>query len=119
MWTMVDGLFSPPTAVAQSTQKLTIGATPSISANGNTNGILWAIARQDLLSTKPGAKPAILYAFDATNVAHQLYSSTINSTRDKPGAGVKFVVPTIANGKVYVSTQTELDVYGLLAGSKN
>jgi hypothetical protein len=119
MWTMVDGLFSPPTAVAQSPQKLTIGATPSISANGNTNGILWAIARQDLLSIKPGAKPAILYAFDATNVAHQLYSTTINSARDKAGAGVKFVVPTIANGKVYVSTQTELDVYGLLAGSKN
>jgi len=119
MWTMVGGLFSPPTAVAQSTQKLTIGATPSISANGNTNGILWAIARQDLLSIKPGAKPAILYAFDATNVAHQLYSTTINSVRDKAGAGVKFVVPTIANGKVYVSTQTELDVYGLLAGSKN
>jgi hypothetical protein len=118
MWTMVNGLFSPPTAVAQSPQRLTIGSTPSISANGNTNGILWAIARQDLLSTKPGSKAAILYAFDATNVAHQLYSSTVNAARDKPGAGVKFVVPTIANGKVYVGTQTELDVYGLLAGSK-
>jgi hypothetical protein len=118
MWTMVNGMFSPPTATAQSPQRLTIGATPSISANGNTNGILWAIARQDLLSIKPGSKPAILYAFDATNVAHQLYSSTVNPTRDKAGAGVKFVVPTIANGKVYVATQTELDVYGLLAGSK-
>ncbi len=118
MWTMVSGLFSPPTAVAQSSQKLTIGATPSISANGNTNGILWAIARQDLLSAKPGSKPAVLYAWDATNVGKQLYSSTINSVRDKAGNGVKFVVPTIANGKVYVSTQTELDVYGLLAGTK-
>jgi len=118
MWTMVGGMFAPPTAVAQSSQKLTIGATPSISANGNTNGIVWAIARQDLLSTKPGSKPAILYAWDATNVAKQLYSSTVNSTRDKAGNGVKFVVPTIANGKVYVGTQTELDVYGLLAGDK-
>lgn len=118
MFTMVGGVFSPSTSVAQSSMRLTIGATPSISANGNTNGILWAIARQDLLSAKPGSKPAILYAFDATNVAHQLYSSTVNATRDKAGAGVKFVVPTIANGKVYVSTQTELDVYGLLAGSK-
>ena len=115
MWTMVDGLFSPPTAVAQSPQKLTIGATPSISANGNKNGVLWAIAREDLLSTKPGSKAAILYAFAANNVAHQLYSSATNATRDKAGAGVKFVVPTIANGKVYVGTQTELDVYGLLA----
>lgn len=118
MWTMVNGLFSPVTAAAQSPMKLTIGATPSISANGQTNGILWAIARQDLLSTKPGSKAAVLYAFDATNVAHQLYSSASNSVRDKAGAGVKFVVPTIANGKVYVSTQTELDVYGLLAGNK-
>jgi hypothetical protein len=118
MWTMVNGLFSPPTAAAESTMRLTIGATPSISANGNTNGILWAISRQDLLSTKPGSKPAILYAFDATNVGKLLYSSTVNAARDKAGAGVKFVVPTIANGKVYVGTQTEMDVYGLIAGSK-
>jgi hypothetical protein len=118
MWTMVNGLFSPVTSAAQSPMKLTIGGTPSISANGQTNGILWVIARQDLLSAKPGTKAAILYAFDATNVGHLLYSSSANSTRDKAGAGVKFVVPTIANGKVYVSTQTELDVYGLIAGSK-
>lgn len=117
-FTMVGGVFSPVTAVAQSPMRLTIGATPSISANGNNNGILWAIARQDLLSAKPGSKPAILYAFDATNVGHQLYSSAVNAVRDKAGAGVKFVVPTIANGKVYVATQTELDVYGLLSGAK-
>ncbi|HTS37115.1 MAG TPA: PQQ-binding-like beta-propeller repeat protein [Candidatus Solibacter sp.] len=117
-FTMAGGVFSPGTAVAQSLNRLTIGSTPSISANGNTNGILWAIARQDLLSIKPGSKPAVLYAFDATNVAHQLYSTAVNPTRDRPGAGVKFVVPTIANGKVYVATQTEIDVYGLLSGAK-
>jgi len=115
-FTMVGGIFSPSTAAAQSSQKLTIGATPSISASGNTNGILWAIERQDLLSAKPGSKSAVLFAWDATNVGKQLYSSTVNSVRDKAGAGVKFVVPTIANGKVYVGTQTEIDVYGLLAG---
>ncbi len=118
MWTMSGGIFTSIASIAQSPMRLTIGATPSISANGNTNGVLWAIARQDLLSAKPGTKAAILYAFDATNVAHQLYSSAANAVRDKAGAGVKFVVPTIANGKVYVATQTELDVYGLLAGSK-
>jgi len=117
-FTMAGGVFTTATSVAQSPMRLTIGATPSISANGNTNGILWAIARQDLLSVKPGNKAAILYAFDATNVAHQLYSSATNAVRDKAGAGVKFVVPTIANGKVYVATQTELDVYGLLSASK-
>ena len=117
-FTMVGGIFSPVTAVAQSSMRFTIGSTPSISANGNTNGILWAIARQDLLSVKPGSKAAVLFAFDATNVATQLYSSSMNSARDKAGAGVKFVVPTIANGKVYVATQTEVDVYGLLSAVK-
>jgi len=71
-----------------------------------------------LLSVKPGSKAAVLFAFDATNVATQLYSSSMNSARDKAGAGVKFVVPTIANGKVYVATQTEVDVYGLLSAVK-
>ncbi|HEY6769309.1 MAG TPA: hypothetical protein VI386_31575 [Candidatus Sulfotelmatobacter sp.] len=113
-FTMVSGMFSPVTAVAQSPKKLFIGSTPSVSANGTTNGIVWAISRQDPLSQKPGSHPAILYAFDASNVAHQLYSSTTNPTRDTAGAGVKFVAPAIANGKVYVGTQTELDVYGLL-----
>lgn len=117
MWNMVNGLLAPATSVAQSSMLLPIGATPSISANGQTNGIVWTIARQDIMSRKPGNTPAILYAFDARNVGKLLYSSSTNST-DKAGAGVKFVVPTIANGKVYVGTQPELDVYGLLAGSK-
>ncbi len=115
MWTMVGGIFSPTTSAAQSPMRLTIGATPSISANGDTDGIVWAVAREDLLSTKPGSKPAIVYAFDATNVNHQLYASSTNAARDQAGAGVKFIVPIIANGKVYVPTQTELDVYGLLS----
>jgi hypothetical protein len=111
---MVNGVFSPLTSVSQSAKKLIVGSTPSISANGTKGGIVWAVARQDILSQKPGAKPAVLYAFDATNVAKQLYSSLTNATRDQAGPGVKFVTPTIANGKVYVPTQTELDVYGLL-----
>jgi len=115
-YTMVNGLFSPATSVSQSPKEFLVGSTPSISANGTTNGILWAIVRSDLLSAKPGSKPATLYAFDATNMANQLYSSATNLNRDKAGPGVKFVVPTIANGKVYVGTQTELDVYGLLSG---
>jgi hypothetical protein len=117
-WTMVGGLFSPATSEAQSTMRLPVGATPAVSANGETDGIVWAVARQDLLSAKPGSKSAILYAFNAENVAQQLYSSAMNSSRDAAGPGVKFVVPTVANGKVYVPTQTQIDVYGLLAGSK-
>jgi hypothetical protein len=57
--------------------------------------------------------PAILRAFQATNVANQLYASN-QSGSDKAGNAVKFAVPTIANGKVYVGTQTEVDAYGLL-----
>jgi hypothetical protein len=83
------------------------GATPSISANGNTNGIVWA------LNTITGDF-AQLHAYDASNLSRELYNTGQNSTRDKPGEMVKFTVPTIANGKVYIGTQTELDVYGLL-----
>jgi len=84
------------------------GATPAVSANETTNGILW------VLSTVQGY-PALLHAFDATNVSRELYNSDDDVSRDQAGMAVKFVVPTVANGKVYIGTQTEVDVYGLLA----
>ena len=90
------------------------GATPSISSNGTTNGIVWAVDSSNYGSDGPPLAPAILHAFDATNVAHELYNTTQAQNRDVMGNAVKFVVPTIANGKVYVGTDTELDVYGLL-----
>ena len=82
------------------------GPTPSISANGTSNGILWAVENTADFST-------ILHAYDATNLGKELYNSS-QPGQTAPGAPVKFVPPTIVNGKVYVSTVTQLAVYGLL-----
>lgn len=61
------------------------------------------------------ATPSILYAYDATNLSRELWdSSQAPSLRDQAGNAVKFSVPTVANGKVYIGTRSEVDVYGLL-----
>jgi len=86
------------------------GSTPSLSSNGPNNGILWAL-QVDAASTKG---PAILHAYDALNLATELYNTNENPTRDSPGGAVKFTVPTIANGKVYVGGEMIVTVYGLL-----
>lgn len=87
------------------------GTTVSISSNGTTNGIVWALNNGQYKTTTGVAS---LNAYDATNLGNRLYSSSINSTRDNPGAPIKMTVPTIANGKVYITTQNSLVVYGLL-----
>lgn len=87
------------------------GATPATSSNGERDGIVWAIGVSGRVR---GGAPAVLRAYDARNVAHELYDSDQAGARDHAGPGTKFSVPTIANGRVYVGTQTELDVYGLL-----
>ena len=82
------------------------GATPSISANGTSNAILWA--------AENGGK-AVLHAYDATNLTHELYNSNqASGGRDQFGAGNKFITPMITNGKVYVGTTNGVGVFGLL-----
>jgi Legume lectin domain/Chitobiase/beta-hexosaminidase C-terminal domain len=89
------------------------GATPSVSSNGNSNGIVWDI----LTSAYTYGGSAVLLAHDANNVSNTLYSSNQNSRRDNPGQATKFVVPTITNGKVYVGTSNFLSVYGLFGAT--
>ncbi len=88
------------------------GATPVVSALGSRDGIVWAIATYDWQRSGP---PAILHAYDAADVRHELYSSEQNSARDRAGEALRFTIPLVANGRVYVGTRRELDVYGLLS----
>ena len=106
------------------------GATPSISASGVTsNGIIWLLDNVAYCTNgAPLCGPSILHAYDATNLANELWNSTL-VTSDAAGNAVKFTVPTVANGKVYVGTRGNnsggvcspstpctggLDVYGLI-----
>jgi hypothetical protein len=116
-WSLTNGLLST-TPTAETENLFIIGATPSVSSNGTTNGIVWAQERQNILSAVSNIKPAILYAYDATNVANSFYNSSQAGSRDQAGSATKFVTPMIANGKVYLATLFEMDVYGLLAGQK-
>lgn len=84
------------------------GPTPSISANGNQNGIVWAL-ESGLTS------PGVLHAYDPTNLAHEFYNSNQAANgRDSFGNGNKFITPMIVNGKVYVGTQNGVAVFGIL-----
>jgi hypothetical protein len=117
-YSITDGLVSAA-PVDQTKNLFPIGSTPSISADGTSNGIVWTVERKDLISTRPGTQPAALYAYSAADVSVTLYSSeNAAQLRDQPGCGNKFVTPTIAKGRVYVGTQNELDVYGVLPTSQ-
>ena len=81
------------------------GATPSISANGTSNGIVWAVEN---------SSPAVLHAFDASTLNELYNSNQAAGGRDHFGNGNKFMVPTIVNGKVFVGTPNGVAIFGLL-----
>src|ERR1019366_4238889 len=88
--------------------------TVSVSANGDADGIVWAVQTDGYYTSKP-AGAAVLRAYDARNLGHELYNSNQRLARDDPGPASKFTVPTIANGKVFVGTANQLSVFGLLS----
>jgi len=112
-YTLIKGKLST-SPVSKSPTTLTAGGTPSISANGTANGIVWVV---DAKSTT--GSTAELHAYKASNVSDELYNSQQNASRDSLGVGIRFSVPTIANGNVYVGSKTSssdnLYVYGLLS----
>jgi hypothetical protein len=93
-----------PTPINQSPAQLGYpGASPLITANGTNNAIVWALQNS--------SGTAVLHAYNATNLAQELYNSGQNSARDNPGSFVKFGFPATANGKVYVATLSGLAVF--------
>jgi hypothetical protein len=120
-------LFNTSVASQSSTSYGFPGTTPSISSTGSSNGIVWALDNANFCTNEsPACGPAVLRAYDATTLSSDLWNSSMVSG-DAAGNAVKFTVPTVANGKVYVGTRGnntggvfgstsvsgELDVYGL------
>lgn len=107
MYPFANGFF-PSQPSSQTTTSFEFpGTTPSISANGTSNAIVWAAGN---------STPAVLHAYDASNLANELYNSNqAPNGRDQFGAGNKFIVPMVVNGKVYVGTTNGVGVFGLLA----
>ncbi len=110
-YTLANGVLSSLPALQASDMFGIPGASPAVSSNGATNGIVWALDTTNNGTNGSASGPAILFAYDATTL-DKLYSSPANGVA-AAGNAVKFAVPTVANGKVYVGTQDELSVFGL------
>lgn len=81
------------------------GANMSVSSNGTSNGILWSIEASGV---------NVLHAYDASDVSTELYNSNQAGGRDQFGTAIRFTVPTVINGRVYVAGKSQLTVFGLL-----
>jgi outer membrane protein assembly factor BamB len=96
----------PATATMQTSNSFGYpGTTPSISANGASNGIVWAVEN---------TSPAVLHAYNANTLIELYNSNQASNGRDQFGAGNKFITPMIVNGKVFVGTTNGVAIFGLL-----
>jgi hypothetical protein len=109
---IANAVLAPAPASQSPSAYFVQAPSPAISSNGEKTGIVWALDSAGYAANPPA--PAVLHAYDATNLASELYNSNQAGARDLPGLALNFTVPTVGNGKVYVGTQTELDVYGFL-----
>ncbi len=107
-FTVSNGLFTSVPSSASETSFSGFGTTPSISANGTSNAIVWTIQSDGAVR----GTSAVLHAYNATNLAQELYNSRQLPDRDNPGNAVKMTVPTVANGKVFVGAQYALSIFG-------
>ncbi len=105
-----DGKLAP--AHQGSGRPVNPGATPTVSANGDRDGIVWTVFTRTWEAFPE--RIAVLHAYDAVDVSHELYNSEQNSDRDRAGISVRFVIPTVVNGRIYIGARNEVDVYGLL-----
>jgi hypothetical protein len=104
-----NGLLSTSPTSRSSTVYSFPGGAMALSANGSSNGILWLVQYAASAQTL-----GVLRAYDATNLANELYNSNQAGSRDTMDDPVKYSTPTIANGKVFVGGRSRLVVYSLL-----
>ncbi len=107
-YSISNAMLSTTPTTSSATSFAYPGSTPSVSSNGTQNGIVWAIESAT-------NAPAVLHAYDATNLSHELYNSNqAASGRDAFGMGNKFVTPAVSNGYVMIGTPTGVAVFGIL-----
>jgi hypothetical protein len=105
-------------STAPTSQSATIygirGASFAISANSASNGIIWALQNNGASADNDVGNPGVLFAYNASDLSTELYNSSQAGSRDTLDNAVKFSIPLVANGKVFVAGQTQLTVFGLL-----
>ncbi len=88
-------------------------ATPVVSSDGTKDAILWVVSTKEWNEAHMD-RPAVLHAYNANDITHELYNSEQKSDRDRADSTVRFCIPTIADGRVFIGARGRLDVYGLL-----